>query len=61
MEYTNILDYKRLELKKVDRIDEDIIGLLEKTVQGSEGGMRWTVHNIAEKAAAYGEGLSFLA
>lgn len=61
MENPNILDYKRLELKKVDTIDEEIIALLEKTVQGSEGGMRWTVHNIMEKAVAYGRSLYFLA
>ncbi len=61
MEHTNILDYKRLELKKVDSINEDITALLEKTVQGSEGGMRWTIHNISEKAGAYGDSLYFLA
>jgi hypothetical protein len=61
MEKQSILDFKRLEVKKVNRADEDIIALLKKTVLGSEGGMRYSMQNTEERIKAYGDGLSFVA
>ena len=56
-----LLDYKRLEVKHIEVADEDIITLLENSVQGSEGGMRYSVKNIREQMKYYGKGLSFIA
>jgi hypothetical protein len=61
MEKQSIIDYKKLEVKKVKRADEDIIALLKGTILGSEGGMRYTMRNTVERIKAYGDGLSFMA
>lgn len=61
MEHDSILDYKRLEIKHVAQADEDIVTLLENTVLGSEGGMRYSMQNIGERITNYGSGLSFMA
>lgn len=60
MAQESILDYKRLEVRKSDKADEEIITLLRNTVLGSEGGMRYTMRNTEERIAAYGSGLSFM-
>ena len=57
----SIIDYKRLEVKKTDTADEDILRLLESTILGSEGGMRYSMQNIRERVISYGNGLSFMA
>jgi hypothetical protein len=62
MDATGIQDPKRLEIVRVDIADEEIISLLEKTVQGAEGGgMRHSLQNVAERVRGYGKGLFFLA
>jgi hypothetical protein len=61
MAYESILDYKRLVVKRIDHPDEEIISLLQNTVQGSEGGMRYSVHNTADKVKVLGDSLSFIA
>lgn len=61
MDQEPLLDYKKLEVRKVRNADEDIIALLKSTVLGSEGGMRYTMLNTPERIRSYGEGLSFLA
>lgn len=61
MAVSGIHDPKRLEVVRVDSADEEIISLLEKTVQGSEGGMRHSLQNTADRIKAYGKGLFFLA
>ena len=55
-----IIDYRGLELKKADSADEEILGLLNETVIGAEGGMQYTMQNIAAKIRAYGSGIYFL-
>lgn len=57
----SVLDYKKLEVKKVDHPDDEILTLLRNTVQGSEGGMRYSVQNTKEKIRALGDSLSFMA
>ena len=57
----NVLDYKRLEVKRVARADDEIVSLLEGTVLGSEGGMRYSMQNIREKIKSYGDDISFMA
>ncbi len=61
MAQDNLLDYKRLEVKKVHKADDEIIALLESTILGSEGGMRYSMKNIEAKIKSYGSGISFLA
>jgi len=61
MDQEPLLDYKKLEVRKVRSADEDIIALLKSTVLGSEGGMRYTMLNTPERIRSYGDGLSFLA
>lgn len=57
----SVLDYKKLEVKKIDHPDEEMINLLKNTVQGSEGGMRYSVRNTEQKIAALGASLTFMA
>jgi hypothetical protein len=61
MDQERLLDYKKLEVRKVPEADEDIIELLKSTVLGSEGGMRYTMMNTPERIRSYGDRLSFLA
>jgi len=61
MAFESVLDYKKLEVKKIDHPDDEIISLLRNTVQGSEGGMRYSVQNTEEKIRALGDSLSFMA
>lgn len=61
MAQESILDYNKLEVRKKEKADDDIVGLLENTVLGSEGGMRYSMQNIRERIINYGDGLSFLA
>ena len=61
MDHERLLDYMKLEGRKVRKADEDIIDLLKSTVLGSEGGMRYTMMNTPERISTYGDGLSFLA
>ncbi len=61
MEQESILDYKKLEIKRIRRPDADIISLLKATVLGSEGGMRYSMQNTEERIKSYGDGLSFMA
>jgi len=61
MTQETILGYKRLEVKHIEKADEDILALLENTIQGSEGGIRYSVQNIREWMKYYGKGLSFIA
>ncbi|MFZ2286801.1 MAG: hypothetical protein WAV93_07440 [Bacteroidales bacterium] len=61
MEHESILDYKKLEVKRVRKPDDEIIALLKATVLGSEGGMRYSMQNTPERIRSYGDGLSFMA
>ena len=44
-----MLDYKKLEVRKVRSADEDITDLIKSTVLGSEGGMRYVMLNTPER------------
>ena len=61
MEQESIIDYKKLEVRRVRKADEDIISLLKSTVLGSEGGMRYSMQNTEERIKSYGDGLTFMA
>lgn len=61
MEQEKLIDYKKLEVRKLAQANDDVIALLKDTVLGSEGGMRYSMQNTPERIATYGDGLSFLA
>jgi hypothetical protein len=61
MDQERLTDKGKLEVRRIMKADDDIIGLLRSTVLGSEGGMRYTMLNTPERIATYGDGLSFLA
>jgi hypothetical protein len=61
MEQESVIDFKHLEVKRIEKADEEIISLLKETVLGSEGGMRYSMQNTEERIKTYGDGLSFMA
>ena len=61
MDQEKLIDYKKLEIRRLSKADEDVIALLKDTVLGSEGGMRYSMQNTPERIATYGDSLSFLA
>ena len=61
MDQQKLIDYKKLEVRKLPSANDEVIALLKETVLGSEGGMRYSMQNTPERIATYGNGLSFLA
>ncbi len=61
MDQQKLIDYKKLEVRKLPSANDEVIELLKETVLGSEGGMRYSMQNTPERIATYGNGLSFLA
>ncbi len=55
-----ILDYNGLEVKLTDHADKGILDILEHTVRGSEGGLRFSSGNIGERIKGYGNKVRFL-
>jgi len=55
-----ILDYKGLEVRVSDHANEGILDILNHAVQGSEGGLRFSLQNIAARIAAYGDHIRFV-
>ena len=45
MEQEKLIDYKKLEVRKLAQANDDVIALLKDTVLGSEGGMRYSMQN----------------
>ena len=55
-----VLDYKGLEVKVSDFANEGMIDILNHAVQGSEGGLRFSLQNIAPRIAAYKDQIRFV-
>ncbi len=55
-----ILDFYGLEVKVSDHATEGILNILDHAVQGSEGGMRFSLQNIADRIAAYEDKIRFV-
>jgi hypothetical protein len=55
-----IIDYKGLEVRVSDHANEGILDILNHSVQGSEGGLRFSLQNIAARIAAYGDKIRFV-
>jgi hypothetical protein len=55
-----IFDYKGLEVRVTDYANEGILDILNHAVQGSEGGLRFSLQNIAPRIAAYKDQIRFV-
>jgi hypothetical protein len=55
-----VFNYKDLEVKVADHANEEIIYLLDHTIQGSEGGMRYSLQNVAPRIEAYKDNIRFV-
>ncbi|MCU0473324.1 MAG: hypothetical protein MUC93_08160 [Bacteroidales bacterium] len=55
-----ILDFHGLEVKVTDHATEGILDILNHAVQGSEGGLRFSLQNIAPRIAAYKDQIRFV-
>lgn len=56
----SVFEYKGLEVKVSDYANEGILNILNHAVQGSEGGLRFSLQNIAPRIAAYKEHIRFV-
>ncbi|HEX2967995.1 MAG TPA: hypothetical protein VHO46_02740 [Bacteroidales bacterium] len=55
-----VLQLKDLEVKVTGQPDEGILNILNHAVQGSEGGLRFSLQNVAERIKAYGNQIRFI-
>jgi hypothetical protein len=55
-----VSDYRDLEVRISDHANDDIIYLLNHTIQGSEGGMRYSLQDVTPRIQAYGDKIRFV-
>jgi hypothetical protein len=55
-----VFDYKGLEVRVSDYANEGILDILDHAIQGSEGGLRFSLKNIAPRIAAYKDQIRFV-
>jgi hypothetical protein len=55
-----VFNYKDLEVRVSDHPNEEILYLLDHTIQGSEGGMRYSLQNVAPRIEAYKDKIRFV-
>jgi hypothetical protein len=55
-----ILNFHGLEVKLTDHANEGILDVLSHAVQGSEGGLRFSLQNIGPRIASYGNSIRFV-
>lgn len=56
----SVLNYEGLEVRVSDHANEGILDILNRSVQGSEGGLRFSLQNIASRIAAYRDQIRFV-
>ncbi len=56
----SVFTYKGLEVRVSDHANEGILDILNHAVQGSEGGLRFSLQNIAPRIAAYKDKIRFV-
>jgi hypothetical protein len=56
----SVLKYQGLEIKVSDHANEGMLDILNHAVQGSEGGLRFSLQNIAPRIAAYKDQIRFV-
>ena len=55
-----LFDYRGLEVRVSDYANEGILDILNHAVQGSEGGLRFSLQNVAPRIAAYKDQIRFV-
>ena len=55
-----VFKYKDLEVRVSDHANEEILYLLDHTIQGSEGGIRYSLQNVSPRIEAYGDKIRFV-
>jgi hypothetical protein len=55
-----VFDYKELEVRVSDYANQGILDILNHAIQGSEGGLRFSLQNIAPRIAAYRDQIRFV-
>lgn len=55
-----VFNYKDLDVRVSDHANDEILYLLDHTIQGSEGGMRYSLQNVAPRIDAYGDKIRFV-
>ncbi len=55
-----VFKYHDLEVKVTDYADEDMLYILNRAVQGAEGGLRFSLQNIESRIAAYEDKIRFV-
>ncbi len=56
----SVLNFQGLEVKVSDHANEGILDILDHAVQGSEGGLRFSLQNVSSKIAAYRDQIRFV-
>jgi len=56
----SVFNYEGLEVRVSDNANEGILDILDHSVQGSEGGLRFSMQNIASRIAAYKDQIRFV-
>jgi len=56
----SVFNYKGLEVRVSDHASEGIVDILNHAVQGSEGGLRFSLQGIAERITAYKDKIRFV-
>ena len=56
----SVFNYQGLEVRVSDHANEGILDILNHAVQGSEGGLRFSLQNIAPRIAAYKDQIRFV-
>ena len=56
----SVLNYRGLEVRVSDHANEEILDILDHAVQGSEGGLRFSLQNIAPRIEAYKDQIRFV-
>jgi len=56
----SVFDYKGLEVRVSDYASEGILDILNHAVQGSEGGLRFSLQNIGPRIEAYKDQIRFV-
>jgi hypothetical protein len=55
-----VFNYKDLEVRVSDHPNEEILDLLDHTIHGAEGGMRYSLQNVSQRIKAYGDKIRFV-
>jgi hypothetical protein len=56
----SVFNYKGLEVRVSDNANEGILDILKRAVQGSEGGLRFSLQDVAARIAAYKDQIRFV-